>query len=70
MHCPNRRTWAVLGGKYSKDHQVLFSFFACSSFWLIFMMVGGYQEKEREDRRRGERFYIPVGGGGAGEVQD
>ena len=32
-------TCAVLGGKYSKDHQTRSSFAAFSIFWLIFMTV-------------------------------
>ena len=32
-------TWAVRGGKYSKDHHTLSSLCARSIFWVIFMMV-------------------------------
>lgn len=45
-----RRTWAVLGGKYSNDHQVRFSFFACSIFCVIFMGAGEWgEETETEE---------------------
>lgn len=48
LHGRKMLTWAVLGGKYSKDHHTRSSFSACSIFLVIFMMeisFGRYMKK-------------------------